>query len=100
MESQTSNPTSSRYLHRRGTPKINRSRRTQLIKSMREFVQRILGEQRIIESARPPAPPRERGTERARSYEMNLIIYYREQLEVAKKKEKKIQELLRTDGYL
>jgi hypothetical protein len=63
---------------------------------VRESAQRILGEQRLIESSCPPAPPKETRPQRVLPEWKATIVQYRKQLEDAKEKERKLQELLRT----
>jgi hypothetical protein len=64
---------------------------------VRESAQRILGEQRLIESSRPPSPPKETRPQRTLpAWNSTVVIQYRKQLEEAKENERRLQELLRT----
>jgi hypothetical protein len=63
---------------------------------VRESAQCILGEQRLIESWRLSAPSKETCPQRVLPGWRATIIQYRKQLEDAKEKERKLQELLRT----
>ena len=63
---------------------------------VREAAQRILGEQCLVESSRPPSPPKETRPRRVPPAWKCTIIQYRKQVEDAKENERKLQELLRT----